>query len=211
MSGVHQFITSVQQFVSASRFLRLCFATAMLSLLTVTTWAQKTDSMIEMYMHSKGVVIPPIHPINVKSLPYLPADIQVLMANDVTLKHMLRMIRSAENEIVMSYFTIWPCSVASRILFEEIFARKEFLRQQNKELSVKIIFDPINYSNLLGLWLSQFHLGDSIRYFTDQGFEVRLYNPRQHVNRSHAKLFMVDKNEAISGSRNIGSLKIFVG
>lgn len=146
----------------------------------------------------------PLHsPLRMQQQPYVSSEVKALIAPDSALKEMIRMIQSAEREVVMSYFTIWPCAINSKIIFDEIKKRKDYLQQHNKNLSVKIIFDPISYSNVLGLWLSSFHLGDAIAHIADHGFEIKLYNPRQQINRSHVKIFAVDGQEAISGSRNL--------
>lgn len=119
--------------------------------------------------------------------------LQLLNSGLGSLAKRIEMVRSAKSRIDIEYF-IWELDLSGRILITEL------VKRAREGVKIRIIIDK----SFTVLELDEYYAEELKRL----GIEIRYYNaalgPLSQQYRTHRKILVKDKEEAITGGRNIG-------
>lgn len=119
--------------------------------------------------------------------------LQILNSGIASLAKRIQMVREAKHSIDIEYF-IWELDLSGRILLTEL------VKRARDGIKVRIIIDK----SFTVLELDEYYAEELKRL----GIEIRYYNaslgPLAQQYRTHRKILVTDKKEAITGGRNIG-------
>ncbi len=119
--------------------------------------------------------------------------LQILNSGIASLAKRIQMVREAKSSIDIEYF-IWELDLSGRILLTEL------VKRARDGVKVRIIIDK----SFTVLELDEYYAEELKRL----GIEIRYYNaslgPLAQQYRTHRKILVTDKKQAITGGRNIG-------